>query len=60
MADYEYFERNEKGEPVKFVQYHDSHPHKGKQPHEHEVDLREATIESIQRHGNFDKLRKDR
>lgn len=58
--DYGYFERNEKGEPVKFIQHHESHEHDGKVPHEHEVDLREATIESISKNGNFNDLRKIR
>lgn len=42
--DYSYFERNEKGEPVKFVEHHESHSHDGKNPHEHEVDLKDATV----------------
>lgn len=58
--DYSYFERNEKGEPINFVQHHESHPHNGKWVHEHYVDLREATIESISKNGNFDSLRKDK
>jgi len=60
MADTSYFERNKKGEPVKFVQYHDSHSHNGKNPHEHEVDLKKATVASISKGGNFNDLRKDR
>ena len=58
--DYSYFERNEKGEPVKFVEHHESHPHKGKSTHEHEVDLTKATIESISKNGNWNDLRQDR
>ena len=60
MAGKSYFERNEDGEPVNFVQYHDSHPHNGERPHEHVVDLKEATIESISQGGNFNDLRQDR
>lgn len=58
--DYSYFERNEKGEPIKFVEHHESHKHNGKCPHEHEVDMSEATIESISKGGNYNDLRKDR
>lgn len=58
--DYSYFERDETGEPVKFVEHHESHPHHGECPHEHEVDLKEATIESISKGGNWNDLRKDR
>lgn len=58
--DYSYFERNEKGEPVKFVEHHESHSHNGQKPHEHEVDLKEATIGSISKGGNYNSLRKDR
>lgn len=58
--DYSYFERNEKGEPIKFVEHHESHSHEGKCPHEHETDMREATIESISKHGNYNDLRKIR
>ena len=59
MADTGYFERNEKGEPIKFVQSHDSHSHNGKKTHEHEIDLRVATIGDTY-NSNFNKLRKDR
>jgi len=58
--DYSYFERDKDGHPVKFVQHHESHEHKGKKPHEHEVDLRDVNIKSIQKHGDFSKHRKDR
>lgn len=58
--DYSYFVRNEDGEPVKFVEHHESHPHNGKCPHEHEVDLKEANIGSISKGGNWNSLRKDR
>jgi hypothetical protein len=59
MADKEYFERNADGEPIKFVQVHDSHPHNGKCPHGHEVDLRVATIADTY-DKRFNELRKDR
>lgn len=58
--DYSYFVRNENGEPVKFVEHHESHSHNGKCPHEHEVDLKDANIGSISKGGNWNKLRKDR
>ena len=58
--DYSYFERDEKGRPVKFVEHHESHPHKGQCPHEHEVDLKKATIASISKDGNYSELRTDR
>lgn len=58
--DYSYFERNEKGEPEKFVEHHESHSHDGRCPHEHETDMREATIGSISKGGNYNDLRKDR
>lgn len=58
--DYSYFERDETGAPIKFVEHHESHSHKGKCPHEHEVDLREVTIKSISKGGDYHKHRKDR
>jgi len=58
--DYSYFERNSKGEPIKFIQHHESHSHGKKGTHEHEVDMKEATIESISKNGNFNSLRKDK
>lgn len=57
--DYSYFERNADGEPIKFIQHHETHPHKKRNPHEHEVDMREATIGCLI-DGTFHKLRKDR
>ncbi len=58
--DKSYFERDDKGKPVKFVERHESHYHDGKKPHEHEVDLYKATIGSISKGGNYNDLRKDR
>lgn len=57
--DYSYFERNAQGDPVKFIQHHETHAHKNRNPHEHEVDMRVATIGSLI-DGTFHKLRKDR
>ena len=59
-GDYSYFERDEQGRPVRFVEYHDSHIHDGKCPHVHETDMREVTIGSICKGGNYHESRKVR
>ena len=58
MADKHYFERDKKGQPVKFVQYHDSHPHKGENPHTHTLDMKKVTIGDISKGGKANDKRK--
>ena len=57
--DTSYFLRNEKGEPVAFVEHHTSHQHNGKLDHYHKVDLTKATIADICKGGKYNQLRED-
>lgn len=49
MGDYDYYVRDEEGNPIYFVQHHESHPHKGMQPHEHWIDLKEAKMACVEK-----------
>ena len=59
MKDYEFFVRDSAGRPTYFVQHHESHKHDGMCPHEHWIDLRDADIASISKHGDFNRYLQD-
>ena len=59
MKDYDFYVRDSEGRPTYFVQHHETHSHHGMCPHEHWIDLRDADIASISKHGNFNDFRQD-
>ena len=59
MKDFDFYVRDANGDPIYFVQHHESHSHKGMRPHEHWIDCRRANMESVSKHGDFNRYREE-
>lgn len=57
MKDFEFYVRDSSGDPIYFVQHHESHSHNGICPHEHWIDCRRADMKSVSKHGDFNRYR---